>query len=118
MAHHGSFTSATRRIVPASRRFLPGLVAAVALAAMAGMPAQAAGDQPDGQDHASLTQSTLALNRDLAREYARGEQLLRTPSGQENASRWRTSARIKPRNQAALYPTGEDGVMLEMNFQY
>jgi hypothetical protein len=105
-------------MLPASRRVLSGFVAAVVLAALAVMPVQAAGDQSTGRNHASLTQSALALNQDLAREYARGEQLLRTPSGQESTTRWRTSTSIKPRNQAALYPTGEDGVMLEMNFQY
>jgi hypothetical protein len=118
MAHHGSITSTTRRILPVSHRFLPGVIAAGVLAAMAAMPVQGAGDQGNSRNHVSLTQSALALNQDLAREYARGEQLLRTPSGQESATRWRTSAHIKPRNQAALYPTGDDGVMLEMNFQY
>lgn len=119
MAYHTLSASATHRTTPVSCRILLVITGCLLAAGiLLTLPAQAAGPGQSSHGHASLTQSTLALNQDLAREYARGEQLVRRAQPQEGTPRWRTSAGFKPRNQAALYPTGEDGVMLEMNFQY
>ncbi|WP_077277245.1 hypothetical protein [Thioalkalivibrio denitrificans] len=90
-------------------------IAAVALMASPAVHGQAGGE---GGHYASLTEATLALNRDLAREYARGLQLISTGHVQDNTRRWEGSASLRPRNQATVYPMGDDGVMLEMTFRY
>jgi len=90
------------------------LVFFVALSAL-GHGAQAAEVHPG---HGSLTLATLALNQDLAREHARGQQILRAnQAAGRTENRFRLSS-TKPRNQATLYPAGDGGVMVEMNFHY
>lgn len=94
-------------------------LAAATLMLVAAPPAQAHDDSGDtAYRQASLTESTLALNQDLAREYAHGVRLLHSGSAQDNVRRWQTSAGVGPRNQAMVYPAGEGGVMVELNFKY
>ncbi|MFN2349298.1 MAG: hypothetical protein ABR558_06965 [Thioalkalivibrio sp.] len=80
-----------------------------------GGKAQAAEALPD---HGSLTLVTLALNQDLAREHARGQQILRANRAADRADSRFSLSPTKPRSQATLYPAGDGGVMVEMNFHY
>jgi hypothetical protein len=107
-----------RRPRPWKRALALTLPFVVAVTLLAIPTAQAQEGQAGTLRHASLTEATLALNRDLAREYARGLQLIHTDSSQDTTRRWQGSASLRPRNQATVYPTGEDGVMLEMTIQY
>ena len=147
MAHQNTYHSTRACALPVASCALPGLItvsppvreyraeqraggnrvrrralslALPAIAAMALMTSPAAHGQSGGEGahHASLTEATLALNQDLAREYARGLQLINTGYFPENTRRWEGSASLRPRNQATVYPMGDDGVMLEMTFRY
>ncbi|WP_018955143.1 hypothetical protein [Thioalkalivibrio sulfidiphilus] len=99
-----------------SRQILRLAASATILATLISLPFSSHGDE---DSYGSLTRTAAALNQDFAREQAFGQQILRSSYAQPASYQreLRISAQ-EPRNRAMVYPAGDGGVMLEMNFRY
>jgi hypothetical protein len=116
MAHQTTHRAVSCARPAQGRQIFRVAASAAILAALISLPFSSHGDEAEDN---SLTRTIAALNQDFAREQALGEQILRSSYSQPVSYQreLRISAQ-EPRNQAMVYPSGDGGVMLEMNFRY
>ncbi|ACL74131.1 hypothetical protein Tgr7_3062 [Thioalkalivibrio sulfidiphilus HL-EbGr7] len=116
MAHQTTHCAASCARPVQSRQILRVAASAAILATLISLPFSSHGDE---DAYGPLTQTTAALNQDFAREQAFGQQILRSSYSQPAyyTRELRISAQ-EPRNRAMVYPAGDGGVMVEMNFRY
>ncbi len=116
MAHQTTHRAASCARPVQGRQILRVAASAAILATLISLPFSSHGDE---DAYGPLTQTTAALNQDFAREQAFGQQILRSSYSQPAyyTRELRISAQ-EPRNRAMVYPAGDGGVMVEMNFRY
>lgn len=116
MAHQTEHRAATCARPAPGRQILRLAASAAILATLISLPYSSHGEE---YDFGSLTQTTAALNQDFAREQAFGQRLLGSIYAQPtNHQRELRISAQEPRNRATVYPAGDGGVMVEMNFRY